>query len=237
MLAWLQQTLASTPVANIAAISAVISGISAVISLTSLGIAAFVGWFNVFRPARLVGSFPHIGMWMLSSYKGSTPTGEIVGRYLTPAFWLANVGAKEAVVSDLRLKLRPEKSEDEFFAYPAHNVPLEAVESPSLFGNKELLRLGGPFTGFCLVRAEVWKSSHSYAISAERWRSLSGSVAAEVQVREGRSTRWKTILKEAFVFGIYPAQLETLASSGFAAGSQVNTVISESMKKARSEKK
>jgi hypothetical protein len=198
--------------------------IALAVSLISLALSWRTAWGNSFRPAKLVGAFPHLALWTVSSYKGDSPTGDIASRYLTPSFWLANVGAKEALVEDIRLRFYANGSE--FCAYPVSSVPIEAVESPSLFHDKNRLGLGGPFSGFCLPRAQVWKCHYAFSMSPSKWEMLKNNVSAEVQVTLGGRKRWVTILKEDLAFGSHPIHLQGLRSGNMVAGSLMNHLVS-----------
>ena len=204
-----------------------------VISLASLLLSWRTAWHNSFRPAQLVGTLPHLAIWTLSSYKGDQPTGEVAERYLTPSFWLANVGAKEALIEDIRLCFRPTGDGPPFFAYPVSSVPIEAVESPSLFHEQNRLGLGGPFTGFCLSRSAIWKCSFAFSMSGDHWQRLRDDLRAEIQVRLGGRNAWSTILHEELAFGSQPIHLQGLRTGNLVAGSLVNHVVSRAWQERR----
>ncbi len=197
------------------------------VSVLSLYVSGRVAWHNSFRPAKIVGAFPHLVVWTLSSYKGDRPTGDIASRYITPSFWLSNTGAREALIEDIRLSFEPSVGAD-FFAYPVSKVPIEAVESPTLFHEYDRLGLGGPFNGFCLTRDEVWICCFAFATKMQNYERLKDSVRTDVQVCYGRKRRWVTVLSDRLEFGSNPIHLQGLNHGSVAAGAMINHVFSTS---------
>jgi len=202
------------------------------VSVLSLYVSGRVAWHNFFRPAKVVGAFPHLVVWTLSSYKGDRPTGDIASRYITPSFWLSNTGAREALIEDIRLSFEPQGGPT-FFAYPVSKVPIEAVESPSLFHEYDRIGLGGPFSGFCLSHDEVWKCCYAFATRMENYERLRGNVSTDVQLCYGRKRHWATVLSEQLDFGNHPTHLQGLRLGNVAAGSMINHVFSASWKARR----
>ncbi len=202
------------------------------VSLLSLYVSGRVAWHNHFRPAKVVGAFPHLVIWTLSSYKGDRPTGDVASRYITPSFWLSNTGAREALIEDLRLMFQP-KDQEPFFAYPISKVPIEAIESPTLFNQYDRIGHGGPFSGFALSRSDVWQCCFAFATKMTNYERLKDHVRADIQLCYGRSRRWKTVISEHLEFGSHPIHLQGLLRGNVAAGAMINHVFSASWESRR----
>jgi hypothetical protein len=207
--------------------------VAILISIIALYISAHVAWVSHFKPAELACTFPHLVIWTTSSYRGDKPTGEIASRHIAPSFWLGNSGAQSILIEDIRL-LFITKEGEKIAAYPMNKIPSEAIESPSLFHDYELLRLGGPFLGFSLPASQGWKSTYSFSMKEDYYHKLKGVVIAEVQIVAGKKDEWRTVHKENFDFGTQPIHLQGLVTSqGQTAEVLINHVFSSTWRNRR----
>lgn len=206
--------------------------IAIIISIVSLYISVNVAWVSHFKPAELSCTFPHLVVWTLSSYKGNIPTGKVASRHIAPSLWIGNSGAKRILIEDIRLLFITNDGE-EMPAYPMNKIPTEAIESPSIFSEYELLRLGGPFFGFSLDSSEGWKSLYSFSMKEEYYHKLKGEIVVKVQIIENGKQEWLSIHKETFKFGTHPTHLQGLGLGSAVAGALINHVYSSSWIKRR----
>lgn len=92
------------------------------VSAIFLVVSGCVAWRSSFRPAKLVGVFPHLSVLTLGFTMGDHPTGEVCSRYIIPSFWLSNTGAQEYLIEDLRVTFRP-RCGPAFFRIPCKQSP------------------------------------------------------------------------------------------------------------------
>lgn len=207
--------------------------IQTLISIIALLLSGLIAWDLYFKPAKIVGTFPHLTIWTLGKFKGDSPTGEISSRHITPSFWLGNIGAKNILIEDVRLFFRTSDGNN-VIAYPTNLVPLEAIETPFKFNDYKSLRMGGPFFGFAIKPSEGWKSRYSFHASEENIKKLKGDVTVDVQITIKSKVNWKTVISEVYEFGSHPIHLQSLTSlSGHHAGSRMNYVLSKSWNERR----
>ena len=170
---------------------------SAVLSLVSAYVAVRMAWATKFSPPNLVGTLPYVILWTFFEKKDGKPNDH----FLVPAFWLSNIGARPMLVDDLRLVLGASNSKP-IVLYPTHTVPTEAIESPNLFNEHELLRSGkAPFSGFSIAGSQTWSCCYAFHISNQDHTSLTGMVVVSVEVRGVGSSRYKSVLSDTFTFG------------------------------------
>ena len=167
------------------------------ISMLSLAISSLVAWHLHFKPAKIVGSMSYLKVWEFVV----DSNGNVGNQKATPAFWIANVGARPILIEDIRLLFEKENG-GSILAYPVNYVPLEAIEETENFNEYRRLSLGGPFKGFALSPQEKWISSYNYQISKENFNDLKGEVKIKIQIKAGGNEKWKTVLEDLLLFGL-----------------------------------
>ena len=170
---------------------------SAAISLVSLGVAAVLAWKTKLSPASLVGTMPYAIVWTFFEQT----TGKPSGYFLVPTFWLSNAGARAALVEDMRLLVRVPNGKP-LMLYPVHSVPLEAIESPMTFKEKELLRAGlAPFFGFSVPSGERWVNNYVFPLNEASRAALTGETRITVELKAVAQKRFKPVLEQRIAFG------------------------------------
>jgi len=185
------------------------NNIAIIIALFALCVSLGSAWYAHFKPAEIIANLPYIQFWAFSSKKD----GNVTDRKITPALWLANIGARPILIEDIRIIFRI-PGREEILSYPVNSVPEEAVTSPSEFHDYGRLTLGGPFRGFQLTSEKDWFSSYNFSIRREKYESLKGDVNVIVQIKSSKDRNWKTIHSDVFEFGSHPYHLRMPQNAG-----------------------
>ncbi|MEW8232528.1 MAG: hypothetical protein AB2745_19560 [Candidatus Thiodiazotropha endolucinida] len=181
-------------------------------SLLSLYVSVRVAWDTRFKPASLSVVMPHFVFWQFSSYKGQSPTGEVVSRKHTPALCIRNFGAKPEIIEDIRITFK--NNGNEVISYPVSVVSIDIIEAPSKNrGNRELGE-GAPFLGISLAANEEWKNTYAYSMKVADYEILVGDVEVYVEVRTRNKKKWKSIYSDTYSFGTHPHHLRPLKQEG-----------------------
>jgi hypothetical protein len=135
--------------------------ISATIALSSLCVWASVAWKTTFRPAQLVGLLSSLAIFRLQQL-GSGPLSDVV---FVPLIWIRNLGARPAVVEDVRLRFTGEGGR-RIYSYPGYTLTKEdALKKEldrTLDGKREIFPGGDLFSGFSLSADEYWIKSYAF---------------------------------------------------------------------------
>lgn len=178
-----------------------VSFISLAASALSLYVAIRVAWDTRFKPPKLIALLSQI---RILERRGDPDSSNRV-RIMLPALWIRNLGARPAIISDLRLQLacgggqtvvaRPEWK---------FSVSMLTEDTNHSFHEKgeEIfpIDLDAFFTGFCLVAGEVWEANYSFRIEDDEYQQIHGRVELRIQVYLHGSGRWKTIEKTTINF-------------------------------------
>jgi hypothetical protein len=178
-----------------------ISDISFIVSALSLYVAMRVAWDTRFKPPKLVALLSRISVWE----RGCDSDSVNRTRLMLPTFWIRNLGARPAIISNLRLQFACGEGQT-VVARPEGKflVSMLTQDTNVTFREKDKdifpIDLDALFTGFCLVADEVWEANYSFQIADDEYQKIHGRVELRIQVYLHGSRCWKTIEKTTFDF-------------------------------------
>ena len=178
--------------------------ISTCIAIVSLLCSGFFAWYSNFKPAKVIGSISYFSIWCFSI----NSDGQITARYLTPAFWIENVGACPIIIEDIRLKFKTEKGL-ECVAYPNTLLATESIENLNNYSVK-----GGLFQSFILGNSQKWVSTYEYTLQDNFYENLTGTVEVFIEILDKKRQRWKMVIYDILEFGSKPLHLRMPSGCG-----------------------
>lgn len=178
---------------------------AAIIALLSLYVSLRVAWDTRFKPAQVVAFFSSFSVWKFS-HKNHDEALPIV----VPNIVLSNIGARPAVVEDIRLGFTV-PGHGPLWAHPDMSVPSEAMEQPGSFlvdssssDDYSRMVLGHPFSGFVLpAGAQASVDFHFHLPSTNR-STLSGPVTVCLDIWIRDKGRWTSLMTDVFDFSEDP---------------------------------
>ncbi|MBV5306473.1 MAG: hypothetical protein J0652_07270 [Desulfobulbaceae bacterium] len=139
---------------------------------------------------------------------------------MVPAFWIRNLGARPAIISDLRLQLAYGEGQT-VVARPEGKFSFSGLTEDTNVSFYEKddkvfpLALDALFTGFCLAADEVWEGNYSFRIEDDEYQQINGRMELCIQVYLHGSGRWKTIEKTTINFKNRVVDASTPDHKGF----------------------
>jgi len=164
-----------------------------IISIVALAISGRIAWLTIFKPPVLVTFMSKIIVWEL--FEDDQP-GE-PERVLLPTLTIRNLGAKPAVISELRLQ---------FEASDGGHVdarPESLFTSSLIFENENKYQSEGRkafpinfdefFNGFSLLSGELWSDKFAFRVPDQGFPRLSGKTKVIVQAKILGGDDWSTL--------------------------------------------
>ncbi len=178
---------------------ALVSLVSVLIAFCSFMVTAYLAWITKIGPPKFVGSFPYVIIW---SFDGGDKN-KVGDEFIVPYLWLSNIGARNFLVEEIRLSFYKLNGNKLFDIAPEHSVPMEAIDSPNLFSEFELIRVGqAPFSGFSVPSYEQWKNNYAFIINPEDRAKLAGNIRIDIEVKKLGKNKFKSVLSETINFDI-----------------------------------
>ncbi|MCX7139400.1 MAG: hypothetical protein NTW47_22990, partial [Proteobacteria bacterium] len=174
--------------------------------LSSLCVWAAVAWKTTFRPAQLVGLLSSLAIFRLKK-SDSEALSDVV---LVPLIWIRNLGARPAVVEDVRLTFTGGGMR--LFSYPGYTFTKETALSKeldwTLDGKREIFPHEDLFSGFALSANEYWIKSYAFVFRDRGdLEKLAGMVGIEIEIRLQKEARWRQVFLDRIDFGRAPGHL------------------------------
>jgi len=183
--------------------------ISATIALSSFCVWASVAWKTTFRPARLVGLLSSLAIFRLQQ-PGSGVLSDVV---FVPLIWIRNLGARPAVVEDVRLTFTGAGGL-RMYSYPGYTLTREdALKKDldrTLDGKREIFPGGDLFSGFSLSADEYWLKSYAFIFrDLGDLEKLIDTFEIKVEIRMQGETGWRQVFSDSIDFGHEPDHLRS----------------------------
>lgn len=166
-----------------------------VVAVLSLLITARLAWVTKLGPPRLAGLAS-----CLFLYTNEGKDGKSVVRFLLPALWLANTGARPMLVTHLRLNIKLDDGRVIELS-PDHSVPMEAIDAANTFKDIVLVQIGlAPFGGFAVLPGERWVNNYAFELQPEEFENLKGRGVVSLAVRSIGKKKFNTVFSQQFDF-------------------------------------
>jgi len=179
--------------------STAIATVSAVVAVGSLFVSAYLAWVTKIGPPRLLGMASCLALYTFTDERQGTKS-----RFLAPAVWLTNVGARSMLVQGMRLTIQFDEGPAIELA-PTHSVPSEAIEQLNTFSEYDQVRLGlSPFGGFAVLPGERWVNNYVFELSAEEFARFRGDGLLSLTVQKIGTRIFKVAISQKFSFEPHP---------------------------------
>ena len=168
---------------------------SAIIAFISLIVSISVAWMTRFKPANLITLISRIDIWERNESDNNSAFGK---KILIPYFWIRNLGAKPAIISDIRISIELENG-NVVRAKPESEINISTLFEDSNFTFFEKDKESFPidleklFSGFSLTARETWESKYYFYIKDNEYHMLKGKSILKTQVKLFKNDKWKTI--------------------------------------------
>ncbi len=173
--------------------------ISLVLSILALVLSGLTAWWTIFRPPTLVTLFPQLNACSIGQ-DGDEPSVKV----LLPLLSIRNLGARPAVITALRLKLKIGDGST-VIATPESELDIAAI-----LENKDKYESDGRpdfpididkmFIGFSLLSGEEWSERFAFRMKQDDFPKLRGAIEVEVQARVAKMIKWISLKSETMDF-------------------------------------